>query len=138
VAGTTPADPPPSNLFISNFADGMGVVYNGLTNGNTPSPIFVFFDQPQLAVGAYISSEVLGGFTATITLFDISGQPVGSFPADGNASDQSGNALFIGAASLSDPVYAAEFTATGSGADLATLLLSRILQSGRCGWAWAT
>lgn len=120
VAGTTPdpsGPPPDPALLVSNFDAGMGLIYNGVDFGNDPGSIFLFFDQPQLAVGAYISSDVFGPFTATITLYGDGGESLGSLPVpvNGSASDLSGSALFLGAASLSGPVYAAEFSATGGG-----------------------
>jgi hypothetical protein len=120
VAGTTPdpSAPPDPTLLVSNFTQGMGLVYNGVDFGNSPGPVFVFFDKPQLAVGAYISSDVFGEFTATITLFGSGGETLGTATTDGSASDLSDSALFFGAASLSGPVYGVEFSATGEGDDL--------------------
>ena len=116
VAGPDPApDPAPSNLWISDFRAGKGVVYNGVDFGNDPGSIFIAFNQPQLGVGAYISSDYFGSFNATLTLYDSGGNLLGSFLATGNASSTPDTSLFIGAASLSGGIALAEFSATGSG-----------------------
>ena len=115
VAGPDPSpDPAPPNLWISNFDEGMGVVYNGVDFGNSPGPIELLFLQDQFAVGAYISSSFLGNFTATIEMFDSAGNSLGSYDATGNQDFTPGNALFIGAFS-NTAVRLVTFNATGTG-----------------------
>ena len=116
VAGPDPSPaPPPPNLWISGFNQGMGLVYNGVAYGNSPVPIVIGFAQDEIGVGAYIESDTFGPFTATIELFDSAGNSLGAFPASGNASSDPGTALFLGAASVSGAVRFATFTATGGG-----------------------
>ena len=115
VAGPDPSpDPAPPNFWISNFDEGMGVVYNGVDFGNNPGPIELLFLQDQFAVGAYISSSFLGNFTATIEMFDSAGNSLGSYDATGNQDFTPGNALFIGAFS-NTAVRLVTFNATGTG-----------------------
>ena len=115
VAGSDPSpNPATPNLWISNFDQGMGVVYNGAEFGNTPGSIGLLFGQDQHAVGAYISSSFLGDFNATIEMFDSGGNSLGSYTAPGNQDFTPGNALFIGAYS-NTAVRLMTFSATGSG-----------------------
>jgi hypothetical protein len=96
--------------WTGNFPSGMGVVYNGVTTlGNDPSDIAATFDVGVYGAGAYIQAYNFGPFTATITLFDINFQPLGSFSAQGD-SEGSGTALFIGAYDSSADVYAIQFS----------------------------
>jgi hypothetical protein len=90
------------------------LIYNGVANGNTSTDIAADFNQPETGVGAYIQSETLGSFTATVTLFDINFQPIGSFTTGGEATTTPGTALFIGALSTT-PVWAVQFDAVGTG-----------------------
>ena len=116
VAGPDPTPAPaPPNLWISGFDQGMGLVYNGVLYGNSPASITIGFAQAEIGVGAYIQSDTFGPFTATIELFDNSGNSLGAFTASGSASSVPGTALFLGAASVSGPVTFATFTATGGG-----------------------
>jgi hypothetical protein len=99
-----------------NFADGMGLVYNGVDSGNTPDSILIAFFQPEYGVGAYIQAEEFGLFSATISLFDIGDNLLGSYTVtNGVSNDEVGTALFIGAATGDAPVYFATFSATGTG-----------------------
>jgi hypothetical protein len=92
-----------------NFLDGMGVVYNGVSDlGNTPADIAATFDVGVFGAGAYIQAEHFGPFTATVTLFDSNFQPLGSFSAQGD-SEGTGAALFIGAFDSTADVYAIQF-----------------------------
>jgi hypothetical protein len=93
----------------------MGLVYNGVANGNTPDSILITFLQGEYGVGAYIQADAFGPFSATISLFDISDKLLGSFTASGVADNNVGTALFIGAATGDAPVYFATFSATGDG-----------------------
>jgi hypothetical protein len=65
--------------WAGDFNSGEGLIYNGVADGNTPTDIAADFDQAETGVGAYIQSATPGSFTATITLFDINFQPIGSF-----------------------------------------------------------
>jgi hypothetical protein len=98
-----------------DFTTGMGLIYNGANFGNTPTDIALAFDQAQYGVGAWIQTDFYGAFTATITLYDAFYQTIGSFTTSGVASNVPGTALFIGAWNAGQGVYAATFTATGSG-----------------------
>jgi len=98
-----------------DFSNGMGVIYNGAAFDNTPTGIALAFDQAQYGVGAWIQSNYYGAFTATLTLFDASYQPLGSFTTSGTASDTPGTALFIGGWDPLQEVYAATFAAYGTG-----------------------
>jgi hypothetical protein len=102
------------STWIGDFNSGEGLIYNGVANGNTPTDIAADFNQPETGVGAYIQSQTLGSFTATITLFDINFQPIGSFSTGGTATATPGTALFIGALSTT-PVWAVQFDAVGTG-----------------------
>ncbi len=98
-----------------NFATGMGLVYNGANFGNTPTDIAVTFDQAENGVGAYIQANYIGSFEATITLYDINYQPLGSYTIPGTSDRNPGTALFIGAFGPIGSVWAAQFDATGIG-----------------------
>jgi hypothetical protein len=96
------------------FANGMGLIYNGAFFGNTPTDIAISFDQAQQGFGAYIQSDAYGPFTATVTLYDINDQVLGSFSMDGTSGFAPGTALFIGAHDSMADVWAATFVAYGS------------------------
>lgn len=104
--------------WIGNFPDRMGLVYNGTDNGSPADSITIHFEDPQMAVGAYIQSEVFGQFSATIEMFDILGHSLGTFttPA-GNSDSDPNDVLFIGGFSTT-AVWSMTFSATGGGADL--------------------
>ena len=91
-----------------NFANGMGLIYNGVSYGNNPTAIAATLDQSEMGVGAYVQANFYGSFTATITLFDINFQSLGSFTTTGSSDNNVGAALFIGAFG-SAPVWAAQF-----------------------------
>jgi hypothetical protein len=97
-----------------NFANGMGLIYNGASFGNTPTSIATTFDASVFGAGAYIQANFYGAFTATIQLFDVNYQSLGTFTTTGTSDSNAGTALFIGAFS-STPVWAAQFTAWGTG-----------------------
>lgn len=90
------------------FANGMGILYNGALFGNTPTDFAITFDQAENGFGAFVQSDYYGPFTATITLYDALYQPLGSISIDGVSGYGPGTALFIGAADFSDQVWAAE------------------------------
>jgi hypothetical protein len=91
------------------------VIYNGASFGNAPTDIALVFDQAQYGVGAWIQTEYLGSFDATITLYDSGYRAIGSFTTTGISSSVPGTALFLGAWNAGQGVYAATFSATGSG-----------------------
>jgi hypothetical protein len=105
--------------WIGNFSDGMGVLYNGVSSiGNQQADMAATFDVGVLGAGAYIQAEHFGAFTATVTLFDINFQPLGSFSANGTSDNNVGTALFIGAFIDTPDVYAIQFNvADVNGAD---------------------
>lgn len=103
--------------WAGDFSSGEGVIYNGAGVGNTPTDIAADFNSPVLGVGAYIDPRVAGPFTATITLFDASFLPIGSFTTTGTATSNPGTALFIGAYDTTTPVWAVQFDAVGTGPD---------------------
>jgi len=103
------------STWSGGFPDGMGLIYNGVAFENTPTGIALMFDQPQWGVGAWVQTNYLGSFTATITFFDALFQPLGSYTTSGNSSSTPGTALFLGGLSSEGGIYAATFSATGSG-----------------------
>ena len=98
-----------------NFPSGMGLIYNGVVWGNTPTSIAVVFDQPNYGAGAYIQANWLGSFTATVSLYDSDYLLLGSYSADGTSDHNAGTALFIGMLDTSPEVYAVEFVVSGAG-----------------------
>jgi hypothetical protein len=96
------------------FSNGMGLIYNGVNDGNTPGDIAATFNQAETGAGAYIESTIFGPFTATITLYDINFNPIGSYTISGTSAPSPGTALFIGATSTT-PVWAVQFDAIGGG-----------------------
>jgi hypothetical protein len=102
------------STWFGDFNPGQGLIYNGAQLGNTPGDIAATFNQAETGAGAYIQSTSLGSFTATITLYDINFNPIGSFTTSGTASHSPGTALFIGATSTT-PVWAVQFDAIGTG-----------------------
>jgi hypothetical protein len=91
-----------------NFANAMGLIYNGASFGNTPTQIATTLDQGVTGVGAYIQANFYGPFTASIELFDSSYQSLGIYTMAGTSDGNAGTALFIGAFG-SAPVWAAQF-----------------------------
>lgn len=79
------------------FANGMGLIYNGRLFGNSDAGIVATFDTGVYAAGAYIQSDYYGPFTAYITLFDQNSLVIGTFSANGVSGFGPGTALFIGA-----------------------------------------
>lgn len=96
--------------WAGNFASGMGVIYNGVSQGNTEADIAATFGVGVYGAGAYIQADAFGPFTATVTLFDINFQSLGSFSTAGTSDSNPGTALFIGAYITTADVYAAEFS----------------------------
>jgi hypothetical protein len=97
-----------------DFAAGMGLVYNGVAFGNNPGPILIAFLQDEYGVGAYIQPDFLGSFSATISLYDINENLLGSYTTSSVSDQTPGDALFIGAASGSGAVRFATFSAFGA------------------------
>jgi len=96
--------------WVGNFPGSMGVVYNAVsTQNNTPADIAATFGVGVYGAGAYIQAEHFGAFTATVTLFDVNYQSLGSFTATGD-SETTGTALFIGAYDSNPDVYAIQFS----------------------------
>ena len=100
-----------------NFANGMGLIYNGSAFGNIPTSIATTFDTGVFGAGAYIQANYFGAFTASLELFDVNYQSLGIYTTTGTADTNVGTALFIGAFDLSGmpDVYAAQFAAYGIG-----------------------
>jgi len=98
-----------------NFADNMGVVYNGAAYGNTPTDIAAQLDEGVYGVGAYIEADWYGPFSATISLYDGSDLLIGSYSTTGYSAYDPGTALFIGAYISNPDVWAVQFDATGIG-----------------------
>ena len=99
--------------WAGNFPSGMGLVYNGVSFGNTPTQIAVTFDQAENGAGAYIQTDSFGSpFTATISLFDSSYLLLGSFTT---ISAPKPGALFIGAYDTVSDVWAVQFEASAIG-----------------------
>jgi hypothetical protein len=98
-----------------NFPSGMGLIYNGASFGNTPADIAATFDQGLYGAGAWIQANYYGPFTASITLFDVNDQSLGTFTTTGTSKYGPGTALFIGGYIYTPDVWAVQFDATGSG-----------------------
>ncbi len=98
-----------------NFADNMGLIYNGNAYGNTPTDIAATFDQGLYGAGAWIQANYFGPFTASIELFDSSYQSLGTFTTSGTSAHNPGTALFIGGYIYTPDVWAVQFDATGTG-----------------------
>jgi hypothetical protein len=96
--------------WFGNFPSGMGLIYNGSHFGNTPTDIALTFDQAQQGFGAYIQADFVGAYTATITLYDLSYQLLGTF-----SEDSAGSAVFIGAYDSLKDVGAITLVAYGIG-----------------------
>jgi hypothetical protein len=98
--------------WAGNFASGMGLVYNGESapQNNTPSDLTLAFNQAEYGAGAYISSDLFGPFTATITLYDVNDIAIGSWVESGTNAAGSGHAIFIGAYDPTADVSAADFS----------------------------
>jgi hypothetical protein len=103
------------STWIGNLASGMGAIYNGAAFGNTPTQIAATFDSGVSGAGAWIQADFYGSFTASIELFDISFQSLGSYSLDGYSDGNPGTALFIGAYTGTPNVWAAQFDTTASG-----------------------
>ncbi len=84
------------NGWNGNFPSGMGLIYNGASFGNSPAAIAATFDTGVYAAGAWIQSNYFGPYTASVTLFDSSYLPLGTFTASGVSAPYSGSALFLG------------------------------------------
>jgi hypothetical protein len=98
-----------------DFPGGMGLIYNGANFGNTPTEIALAFDQAQQGFGAYIQPDMFGDFTATITLYDINEQVIGSYTTNGTSTAIAGTALFLGAYDSLADVWAVSFAASAIG-----------------------
>jgi hypothetical protein len=105
--------------FAGNFSHWMGLIYNGAAYGNTPTDIWVSFDQGQSRAGAWIQADYYGAFTATVTAFDVNHVSLGSFSAPGtsdyNPGADPGTALFIGLLDTTPEIYSLQFDAIGIG-----------------------
>lgn len=97
--------------WFGNFPNGMGVIYNGASFGNTPTDIAAVFSQGLYGAGADIQTNSFGPFAATITLFDSNFQPLGSVTLDGVSNTNPGSALFISDYISSPNVWAVQFDA---------------------------
>jgi len=98
--------------WAGNFADNMVLVYNGVsTTGQPQADLAATFDNVNgyFGAGAYIESDWFGPFTATVTVFDINYQPLGSFTTNGTSAFAPGTALFIGILDNVREVYAIQF-----------------------------
>jgi len=94
-----------------NFASGMGLVYNGGSDGSghTPTDVVLLFNQAEYGAGAYVESGEYGAFTATITLYDSSDAVIDSFVEAGDSENDPGTAIFIGAYDPTADVWAVGF-----------------------------
>jgi hypothetical protein len=91
----------------------MGLLYNGASYGSTPSSMVVTFDQANYGAGTWIDADFFGDFLATVQLYDINMQPLGSPFTVGGVSGVS--AVFLGITDTAAEVWAAEFVAYGTG-----------------------
>jgi len=91
------------------FADGMGLIYNGRLFGNSDADIAATFDEGLYGAGAYVQSDYYGPFTATIELFDSNYLSLGNFTTSGISGYGPGTALFIGGYFPTPDVWAVEF-----------------------------
>lgn len=104
--------------WLGDFSNGMGLIYNGVSYGNTPADIVVTYDQGQGGGGAWIQPHYSGAFTATVTAFDIHAMPLFSYSVDWNSTYGPGNpgtALFIGILDSDKEIYALQFDAVSGG-----------------------
>jgi len=94
-----------------DFAPGMGIVYNGATDGsgNTPADVVLAFNQAEYGAGAYVEPDLFGAFTATITLYNSSDIAIGSYVEAGTSTGTPGTATFIGAYDPTADVWAVGF-----------------------------
>ena len=68
------------STWMGNFPAGMGVIYNGVSFGNTPAKIAATMNQGVYGAGAYIQTDFFTyDFVASIELFDIHFQSLGVF-----------------------------------------------------------
>lgn len=94
-----------STSWGGGFPAYMGLIYNGVAFGNTPTQIATTFDTGVLGAGAWIQDNWLGDpYTASVELFDINFQSLGVYSVD----VAPGTAIFIGAFG-SSAVWAAQF-----------------------------
>ncbi len=99
------------NGWNGGFPAAMGLVYNGAFFGNTPTGIAATLDNGVAGVGAWLQDNyLLDDYTATIQLFDMNYQSLGSFSVRVAGGSP---AIFIGAFG-DQPVYAAQFDITDS------------------------
>jgi len=101
--------------WFGNLPNGMGMIYNGNALGNTPAGIAATSDSGVYGMGAYIQTDYDGPFTAEIDLYDGSFNFLGSYTEIGNADQGPDLSIFIGAYDDNPDVYAAVFTAWGTG-----------------------
>ena len=94
-----------------NFASGMGLVYNGGSDGSghTPTDVVLLFNQAEYGAGAYVEPDAFGAFTATITLYNSSDIAIGSYVEAGTSNSTPGTAIFIGAYDPTADVWAVGF-----------------------------
>ncbi len=105
------------HAWSGNFVPDMGLVWNAVPLGNTPTNIFVKFDRATYGAGAYIQSDLYGSFSATAYLYDVHGNLLDSYSANGVSNPTTGTALFLGMTDSVPEVYAIRFAAVGSGGD---------------------
>ncbi len=105
--------------FVGNFDYGESLVwtgnplYYGIGGGG---PFAIVLQNPVASIGFGIQADLFGPFTATVDLFDISGNPIGSFSFDGVSSfTEAGDNLFIGLGDTSGMNIGAVVISTDSG-----------------------
>ncbi|MGA2195216.1 MAG: PEP-CTERM sorting domain-containing protein [Bryobacteraceae bacterium] len=98
-----------------NFSTGMGIVYNGSEDGNTPADVVLDFNQAEYGAGAYVETDEFGAFTATITLYDFNDIAIGSYVEAGTSAFSPGTAIFIGAYDPTADVWAVGFNVLNAG-----------------------
>jgi len=116
--------------WIGNYPANMGGLYNGFdTIGNPPDGLAATFNLGLYGAGAYIQANLYGPFTATVTLFDSSLQPLGSYTANGSSDTLVGTALFIGAYINTPSVWAVRFDVVDANGDNSTGIGTMRLQT---------
>jgi len=96
------------------FDGNMGLVYNGAFYGNTPTDIVIQFDQGEAGGGAWVEDNFLSyPYTATVTAYDSSLMPIGSYMVTSAANDP---AMFVGLTDTAPDIWALQFDVSSQGA----------------------
>lgn len=96
-----------SNGWLGNFTPGDALLWTT----TDPQPMALTFAQSVMAVGANISADYFGAFTAHIEAFDGIGTDLGGFDLAGNNQPtEDGSAVFLGVMSTAGDIQKVVFT----------------------------